>query len=230
VRHVSRLVLLPSPLLGSAVWEPVAIALDNRGWPASAVDFAGARLNSPGDVTQAYLRALPADEDLVLVPHSNAGLYAAVLASERRMSAVVFVDAGIPRTDGNPSPTVPGDFYRFVAAKADAGGMLPVWMEWWDEADRTVLFPDAQVRARVERQQRRLPLSYFQDSVPAPQGWDALPCAYLAFGRTYESELDHARSLGWPVHRLDGEHLEMVVHPEEVAETIIALLGTMTRT
>jgi hypothetical protein len=173
---------------------------------------------------------LPADEDLVLVPHSNAGLYAALLASERRTSAVVFVDAGIPRTDGSPSPTAPGEFYDFVAAKADAGGMLPAWTEWWGEADLAALLPDAQVRARVERQQRRLPLSYFQDSVPAQQGWDALPCAYLAFGWTYESELDQARSLGWPVHRLDGGHLEMVVHPEEVAETIIALLRTMTRT
>jgi hypothetical protein len=33
VHHVSRVVLLPTPLLGSAIWELVAAALDNADGP-----------------------------------------------------------------------------------------------------------------------------------------------------------------------------------------------------
>lgn len=223
VRAMSLLALLPSPLLGSAVWEPVARVLNDQGRSAQAVHLGGTAPTSSKEALREFLRALPQDEDLVLVPHSNAGLYVPAIAAERRVAAVVFVDAGLPPADGGDAPTAPPEFYEFLAAKADADETLPVWTEWWEE-DVAALFPDASARSGVERQQRRLPLSYFRDSVPVPPAWDRRPCGYLAFGDTYQLETETARSLGWPVRVLPGAHLEMVMHPHRVAEAILALL------
>ena len=51
------------------------------------------------------------------------------------------------------------------------------------------------------------------------------PCAYLAFGETYSAEVTAARDRGWPVSRMAGGHLEMLVRPEAVAEEMLDLLA-----
>lgn len=178
---------------------------------------------------EAFLVALPEDQDLVLVPHSNAGLYAPAIAAERAVSAMVFVDASLPPPLGGEAPVVPAEFFELLAARADGNEVLPPWTEWWEDEEVAALFPDEQTRNTVEREQRALPLSYFRDSVPVPTGWNRCRCAYLAFGSTYEAETTAARDMGWPVRVLPGEHLEMLVHPELVAEAIADLLQSATR-
>jgi pimeloyl-ACP methyl ester carboxylesterase len=220
---VGLIVLLPSPLLGSAVWDAVAEVFAELGRPALAVDISGPAPHRATEALQAFLRELPTDEDLILVPHSNAGSYAGAIAAHRRVSGVVFVDAGLPRPAGDEEPALPPQFYDFLAAKADDDGLLPPWTQWWDEEELTPLFPDSAIRRRIEEQQRRLPLSYFQD--PVPSGMPLGRCAYLAFGESYRSEADRARQRGWPVKVLEGEHLEMVVHPRLVAAAILELLS-----
>ena len=139
------------------------------------------------------------------------------------MVANVFVDAGLPVRNGRV-PLAPPALRDFLLPKADADGLLPGWTHWWDEADLEGLFPSAGVRQQVEQEQPRLPLSYFQESLPAPSGWDDRPCAYLAFGDTYSTERDEAEARGWPVTTLPGQHLHTLVAPEQVAAAIDALL------
>lgn len=86
------------------------------------------------------------------------------------------------------------------------------------------LFPDDTTRREVEAGQRRFPLSYFRGSVPVPHAWDVRPCAYIAFGDTYAAEYREAQERGWPVSMLDGQHLEMLAHPEVVAAEMLRLL------
>jgi hypothetical protein len=125
-----------------------------------------------------------------------------------------------------PYPFSASEFFDVVAAKADDHGMLPVWTQWWDEQDVASLFPDDTIRSIVERQQRRLPLAYFGDFVHAAPGWANRPCAYLAFGDGYATEAARAREHGWPVQGVNGDHLEMLFHPDEVGRAIISLLVT----
>lgn len=207
------------------MWQPVASVLEERGRQATAVDLQGPAPATTQEALDAYLDALPEDTELILVPHSNAGLYVPAITERRKVSAVVFVDAGVPPPDGGDIPTLPAEFFETIAAKADDRRVLPVWSEWWDERDIVSLFPNPATRADIERQQRKLPLSYFEDAVRVPAGWADRPCAYLAFGETYQTEVETARRLGWPVQVLDGEHLEMVVHPPGVADALLALLG-----
>jgi hypothetical protein len=220
------LALLPSPLLGPATWHPVAEDLSRRGWTVATPPAARTAPTRPDDVLRSFLAALPADRDLVLVPHSNAGLYVPALAAERRVVAYVFVDAGLPTGDG-PVPLAPPGFHDFLRQKADDNGVLPPWTDWWDEADVAALFPNTAVRESVEQEQRRLPLSYFGETLPVPSGWEAHPGAYLAFGDTYASDRQEAVRRGWPVTTLPGEHLHTVVDPDRVAAEINALLAAI---
>ncbi|MDQ6686257.1 MAG: alpha/beta fold hydrolase [Actinomycetota bacterium] len=217
---MSRVALLGSPFLGPEIWAPVAGCLERRGQSAIVVTGVG---DAPDEVLASMLAELPSDDELVLVPHSNAGLYAAALALTRRVRAIVFVDALLPGPGGHTAVTT-ADLAEWLTDMAESG-RLPVWSSWWPEASVAALFPDAATRVRVEAGQPRMPLSYLQGRVATPRGWERLPCAYLGFGATYAEEQNTARRNGWPVIELDGGHLHQLVDPEGVAEAILHLLA-----
>jgi len=219
------LALLPSPLLGPSVWQPVARVLADRGWHTMTC-AATAPVRTGQDALAAFLATLPTQQDLVLVPHSNAGAYVPELVMQRRVVATVFVDAVLPPGHGSV-PLAPPAFLDLLRAKANDDGLLPVWTRWWDDADVAPLFPDAQTRARVEREQQQLPLSYFEGALPVPQGWDQRRGAYLAFGETYATERDDAVRRRWPVTTLPGTHLHLLTDPDEVATELLALIGQL---
>lgn len=222
------LALLPSPLLGPVVWQPVAASLTAQGWQVvtGTVGRTGAP-RTPQDVLDAFLAALPDDQELVLVPHSNAGLYVPAVAARRRVVGCVFVDALVPPRHGRV-PIAPPEVLDALRAKADVDGVLPPWTGWWAEDEVAALFPDEGVRRQVEREQQRLPLSYFEGSLAVPAGWAERPGAYLAFGDTYARDRAEASRRAWPVVTLPGRHLHMLVEPEQVAAQIDALVTSST--
>lgn len=226
-RMTATLVLLPSPLLGPSVWRPVARALTERG---IRVLSPGAPSGSPpqttSDVLQAMAAPLSSDHDLVLVPHSNAGCYVPALCGQRRVVGAVFVDAVLPPQQGR-LPVAPPELLDLLRPLVDDTGVLPPWTQWWDESDLAGLFPSDEVRRLTEREQPRLPLSYFGESLPVVAGWDDRPGAYLAFGDTYAAERREAAARGWPVVTLPGRHLHMLTDPDDVATQIIDLTTTM---
>jgi hypothetical protein len=214
-------VLVPSPLLGPAVWDPVATALRRRGRRAVVVPSPGTAPRGPLDFRDHLLRAVPRDEPVILVPHSNAGLYVPAVVHERDVVGAVFVDAGLPPPSG-PVRMVPEQRLRNLAHLADADGLLPPWTAWWDPAEVDALFPDVTTRQAVEAEQQRLPIDYFRGQLEAPAGWDQdLPGAYLAFGGTYAAESAEARQRGWRVRTFQGAgHLHLLVDPSGVADAI----------
>ncbi len=220
---VPSLVLLPSPLLGPSVWRPVARVLADLGWH-TVIGTVPEPVLRGEDVLDAFLAALPVDRDVVLVAHSNAGAYVPELAVRRPVVAAVFVDAVLPPRNGRV-PLAPPAFLEVLREKADDDGLLPPWTSWWDEVEVAALFPNAQSRAAVEQEQQRLPLSYFTQALAVPPGWDKLPGAYVAFGDTYAADRDAAAQRGWPVRTLPAGHLRQLHDPDQVADTLLALLG-----
>jgi hypothetical protein len=162
----------------------------------------------------------------VLVPHSNAGLYAPLLAARVGARATVYVDAALPPPGDRTRLAPPGLLDRLEQLTDDAG-VLPPWTQWWGpEVDD--LFPDPVTRAAVEDGQPRLPLSYFTADLEVPPHWAEHPSAYLAFGDTYAEEVELARRHGWPLVRLQGRHLHQLVAPEQVAAAVRGLLARLT--
>jgi hypothetical protein len=191
------LALLPSPLLDPLAWQPVAQLLAAQGW--DVVTFpAGTAAPTSQAVLDTFLDALPIHRELVLIPHSNAGAYISALTMQRSVVGIVFVDAVLPPKRGR-IPLAPQEFLDYLRGKAHADGMLPTWTDWCEEADVAALFADSSARVRIEREQPRLPLSYFEDSLPVPEGWDNRPAAYLAFDDTYSREREEAKRRQWPV-------------------------------
>lgn len=215
---MSTIALLGSPFLGPEVWAPVAGCLELCGQSAIVVTGTG---ETPEGVLASMLDALPPEEELVLVPHSNAGLYVAALVAARRVRAIVFVDALLPGPDGHTAVTS-AELADRLAGMAQEG-RCPVWTDWWPEPSVAALFPDAATRALVEAGQPRMPLSYLHARVTTPRGWELLPCAYLGFGAAYGEEQGTAHRNGWPVIELDGGHLHQLVDPESVSEAILDL-------
>lgn len=225
-------VLLPSPLLGPVAWEPVREVLQATGRHVVVADVPG-RPRGPEDVLAGFEPAIPPTGDVVLVPHSNAGLYAPALAGqvrhgqghgpEDRAVATVYVDAALPSSTPS-TPLAPAGLLDHLAGLADGDGWLPPWTAWWDEAAVDRLFPSALWRRRVEAAQPRLPLAYFGSRVAVPADWARCPSAYLSFGDTYQAEVTEAGRLGWPVDVLDGGHLHMLHDPGAVAGSVLGLV------
>jgi hypothetical protein len=205
-----NIALIGSPLLGPAVWKPVQERFRDRGWTSRVFE-----LLSPGQ---------PLDENSILVAHSNAGAYLPELAVRLSASVLVFVDAILPGSTGR-TPLAPDTLLPQLTALADSDGLLPPWTAWWDEADVAVLFPDDETRRRIEAEEPRIPLAYFNRSMETPAGWDDRPAAYLAFGDTYATERADAESRGWPTRTLEGNHLHMLVDPDAVASAILGLIS-----
>lgn len=217
---VTTFALLGSPFLGPEVWDPVARELERRGRLSTVVAGRGA---TPEEVSLHYLAGLPADGEVVLVPHSNAGLNVPALAAARPLAGVVFVDAAFPGS-GRTTPVAPAELVGRLRDLADEEGLLPPWTSWWTEAEVAGLFPDEATRAAVEAGEPRVPAAYLSGRVPSPPGWETgLPAAYLAFGDTYGLEVALADEWGWPVTVLAGGHLHQLVDPVGVAEALEAL-------
>ncbi len=210
--------LLCSPFLGPASWQPVVDTLRRLGPAVTVVSGAG---DTPAAVLGALRAGLP-DDELVLVPHSNAGLYVARLAADANVTGVVFVDALLPG-DTERTPVAPPALVERLTDLVEPDGRLPVWTKWWSDSDVEGLFPSSAVRALVEAGQARVPLRYLHGQVPTPPGWQDVPVSYLGFGDTYAAEQAIARRRGWPVDVLPGRHLHQLTAPEAVAERILSL-------
>ncbi|MEU4241808.1 alpha/beta hydrolase [Actinoplanes sp. NPDC026619] len=223
-------VLVHSLLLGPLSWAPVAARLTGLGVTTvvpSLVDVTGA--DDPpfwprvADRVGDAIRRLPTDRSVVVVAHSNAGLLVPVIvdAAGRTVAGCLFVDASLPARDGSTPAASPERFAHLRTQVIE--GRLPEWTSWWDEAEVASLFPDSLTRAAVSAEQPRVPLSYYEQRIPVPAGWDDRSCGYLLFGGPYEAMAREARDRGWHVSRCPGGHLHQLVDPGSVTDRISAM-------
>lgn len=216
------LVLIHSPFLGPATWQSTARVLVGAGRGVHVPSLLAVARSAPPywpAGVDAVVRSA-ADEPVILVPHSNAGLYvpAVVDALSDQVRGVVFVDAALPGAGHHTTPD-------FLCRLGAVDGVLPPWTSWWDDADVAGLFPDADVRAEVEAEQPRMPLRYYDHLPPAPQGWAVPPCGYLWFGPPYDKGAAQAAAYGWPTAHLPGNHLHMLADPDAVAAAVLQMAG-----
>jgi pimeloyl-ACP methyl ester carboxylesterase len=228
-------VLVHSPLVGPTTWSLVARELERRGRESVVPSLLGvARADPPQwrhatEAVSAATASIP--NPIVLVGHSGAGLLlpAIVEALTAGVGAVVFVDSFLPPASG-VMRLAPTELMDQLHALASAG-MLPPWSSWFGEEALRELVPNDRLRAALEAEMPRLPLSYFDAVVPLPDGWDARPCAYLLLtGESYGTSAAEARGRGWPVVEIHGvHHLAIATDPIAVTDALLELERTLTR-
>ncbi|MEV5986735.1 alpha/beta hydrolase [Streptomyces sp. NPDC052051] len=225
-------VLVHSPSVGPSTWTPVADRLTSAGYRVRVPSLLHVGAGAPPfwpravDAVRADLRQVPADTPVVLVAHSNAGLFLPAIRAglDHPVAASVFVDAALPAREGE-TPVAPPELLDFLRPMA-VHGVLPRWTDWWDEADIAPMFSDPVMRKTVVEEQPTLPLSYYEQRIPVPADWADHPCSYLLFGPPYEEQAAEARERGWRVAHLPGEHLHQIIDPAGTARHLVELTTT----
>jgi pimeloyl-ACP methyl ester carboxylesterase len=229
-------VLVHSPLVGPASWLPVARELQRRGCTAvvpSLLELADApepQWRYIPDAVRVAADELP--EPVALVGHSAAGVLLPVIAEALavKLGALVLVDSFLPPSAGKLVLGPPAFMDQLRAVAID--GVLAPWSSWFGENAMRELVPDERLRAALQGEMPRLPLSYFEATVPLPDGWDRRGCAYLLLSADpYRASSAEAEARGWPVLEIqDGHHLSIATHPAAVADALLTLVGTVART
>jgi hypothetical protein len=237
---MAQFVLVHSPVVGPTTWSGVATYLRESGHLVAVPSLLGVADGEPPcwprvvAAVNAGLGGLGLAEPVVLVAHSNAGAFIPAIRTGLRLpvGCSIFADATVPAADGQ-TPISPPRFLSFLRGLAGPDERLPRWTDWWEEQDVAALFGNeddgGRLRAAITDEQPRLPLSYFTEQVPVPDGWDDHRCGYLMYGEGYADEADEARRRGWAVRALPGEHLHQVVDPAGVAAALCDLAGVASR-
>jgi hypothetical protein len=161
---------------------------------------------------------------VVLVGHSGGGPLLPTIAEAvtAEVAGLVFVDSFLPPASGSLRLVPPGLIGELGALATD--GVLPPWSSWFGKDAMRELVPDERLRAALEDEMPRLPLSYFDAGVPLPHGWDACPCAYLLLTDPCRESAADARGRGWPVAEIRSvQHLAMATDPIAVTDALLEL-------
>ena len=223
-------VLVHSPLVGPTSWLPVARQLGRRGRGAVVPSLLGV-----AEAPEPQWRHVPdavrtatseVRHRIVLVGHSGAGLLLPVIANALavEVAALMFVDSLLPPPAGQLLLGRPAFMDQLRAMATD--GVLPPWSRWFGTSAMRELVPDERLRADLEAEMPRLPLSYFEATVPLPDGWtNRRPCAYLLLSPTpYRQSAADARAHGWPVTEIHGvQHLAIATNATPVTQALLDL-------
>lgn len=224
-----RLLLVHSPLVGCATWEPVASGLGGDGYAVTVADLAGAAAAGPPyHLRQARVIAdCAAGQPVILIGHSRAGplLAAAGTMLEDRVRGYVFVDARLPAPGRSWMETVSPGFAARLRDMADPQGWLPPWSQWFGEEELAALLPDPAVRQHFAAGCPRLPLAMLEEVHPPAPGWPNALGGFLQFTGDYEDEVARVRELGWPVRQMPSQHLALLTEPGRVARELSQLIG-----
>jgi hypothetical protein len=224
-------VLVHSPFVGPATWEPVAEVLRARGRTVVLPSLVEATGNGPpfagpqAEAVAAAARSTAEGDPVLLVGHSGAGpLLPAIGAAVRRGGnspvGYVFVDAGLPHPGRSRLATFHPSLRGRLAELARPDGTLPRWSDWFDPAAVKALLPEPTRRAQVVDELQPVPVALLEEPLPETRSWPDAPCGYLRFSTAYAGDEADAAGRGWPVAVLEGGHLLPVVAPRSVVDAL----------
>jgi len=218
------IVLVHSPLCGPSTWSRLAPVLAARGWTVVVPDLRDdGRPPYWRQHADSVAAQVPGDLAPVLVGHSGAG---ALLPSvDVRAAGYVFLDAGLPGSDGmsrlDIMATESADFAASLRADLDAGGRFPAWTP----DDLRDLVPDP---AAFVTDLRPRGLDFFTEPIEVPTSWPGAPGGYVHLSMPYDGPAANAAALGWPVERIPGAgHFHMLIDPVAVADALERILTAM---
>lgn len=223
-----HVVLITSPLVGIASWQPTAERLRELDVRVELPDVLSTCDGPPPwREWSTHLKGLiRPDLKPLLVGHSAAGLLAAELAEQIPCRGYAIVDGVIPPAQGPVGPAE-GGFLDFIRSLADDCGRLPCWLDWW-QTERLAAWTGVEQLAREPQRLEalradcpRLPVAWFEDAIELSDRRRS-PVAYIQTSPFHEQSAVEAERLGWPTQRLQGTHLHPLLEPAETASAILS--------
>lgn len=224
-------VLVHSPFLGPASLRPLAEALAAAGCSAVLLDLRVTVAAAPvharmiGSFADAVAEAA-VGEPIVLVGHSGAGplLPAFADALDEPVAGLVFLDAGLPTPGRSWRDTVAPELFTSLR-DASRDGLLPRWPDWFTPDPLPRLVPDTVLRAQIAEEAPEVPLAFLKEARPSVQ-WSG-PAGYVQLSPAYERDAATAKRQGWPVRRLNADHLAPATDPDVVAGALLWVLAEL---
>jgi pimeloyl-ACP methyl ester carboxylesterase len=228
VAQPPTILLVHSPFLGPSSLRPLAGELAARGRPTVLLDL---RMTVAAPPVHARLIGGFADAvgdsgvagPVLLVGHSGAGPllpgFADVL--DDPVSALVFLDAGLPTPGRSWRDTAPPELYRQLRDRS-RDSLLPSWHNWFDQGLIKRLVPDEELRAVIADEASEMPLAFLKEERPSVR-WTG-PAGYVELSEAYATDAARAHELGWPVRELRTHHLAAATDPAPVAVAVLDLL------
>lgn len=247
--NTTNYVLVPGFWLGASVWRDVADALGARGHVVHAVDLPGmgerAHLASPEtDLTSHVddlVRLLEQDDlhDVVLVGHSYGALVTTGAADRvpERVARLVYVDSG-----PLPVGTAQADFEGPDARAANEDLVVTQGDGWklppppWTALAADVPEVDDDAAAALVEASRPQPWRTATEPVALTGAWERLPRTGVLCSFSLEQLRQMAPHAPVFAHMVDGDwtyvelptwHWPMVSRPEELAEVLAEVLGSV---
>lgn len=221
------ILLVHSPLVGPSSWTSSAQLMRSQGFEVRVPDLTGVAQAPPPRwetfVGSAVEAADALGPEIAVVGHSGAGALLPAIAGrlEGRVASLVFVDAVIPPPEGVHE--APARMHALLDEQT-VDGHLRRWLEWWPDEVVDALVPDAEERAALLADMPSLPRSFYDESIPVPDGWTEERCAYLKLSDGYDAEYAEAGQRGWPRTELAADHLAIHTQPSRVVTAIQALI------
>ena len=235
IPNTTQLVLLHSPLVGSAFWQPVAALLCQRGLrthaprlPSLEYSYAPFWLAHAAGVAN----GLPEAGDIILAAHSAAGVLLPAIGrlqrnrcTDAQVQGYLFIDCDLP-SDGATRLELWDDQTAAAALREQVGaGYIPRWRD----AQLRALLPDAQQRASFVADLPQVPMHLYDESILVPEDWPDAACAYLQLSEHYPGATRTAATQHWPRRALALHHLAPLSHAPEVADALADLCATLTQ-
>lgn len=223
------LVLVHSPFVGPASLLPLAGQLSRHGLPAIVPDLREAVASAPvhDRLAAAFTAAVSTvDDPIVLVGHSGAGplLPAFAAATQRRVDALVFLDAELPTPALSWYDTVPAERAEQLRAQTNGERLVP-WHRWFGDDALAELVPDERLRATLAAEEPEVAAAFLTEHRPDLDWYG--PAGYLQLSAAYAQAAGEAERRGWPVRRLRADHLAATTDPAWVAEAVRSLLAAL---
>lgn len=216
-----RYLLVHSPLVGPSTLAPLAKELEDRGHDTVLPDLRDV-VDEPRPswlIDQAVAHGQTKQID-VAVAHSGSGAVLPSISAAVGTRVAIFLDAVLPEASSRVHVTPEGQ--RALLEEHAEAGLLRPWLSWWPPDLVDQMLPDAHQRRRLEQEQRRLPLSFYDHDIALPPDW--VPSGFIALGRAYLDELSEAQRRGWPTRQLALTHLAPATHPRATADAVASLV------
>lgn len=226
---IDSILFIHSPLVGPSTWTASAELMARRGFRVSVPDLTGS-LERPPSMWKALVDtavdgAATLVGEVAIVGHSGAGAFLPAIAGglDDRAVSLLFVDAVLPPLSGHHETPAR---LRALLDEQTVDGRLRRWLEWWPDDVVSELVPDAAERAALLTDMPSVPRSFYDESVPVPEGWMDRHCAYLKLSDAYDAEFALAGRRGWQRKELDADHLAIRTQPQRVVDAMEAQLRT----